>query len=216
MTTTIHQALGEFIDAWNAGLRPDAHDYLARVDPSERDALARHLETWLDVAPNPDYDEATRARIAAEPPLVAALEAGRLAELPLPERVTTLRERAGLALGEVAARIVDRFGLSGAAAADRTADYLDRLEREELDEDRLSRRLLDGLARVLGGPPEALTTPVTGMRAAPALGQVFQRSEDHAGDEFVQEIEALSDAAMTPAPEPMDDVDRLFLGGPEG
>src|SRR5690242_9677049 len=66
--STTDQLLSEFIDAWNAGRRPRVREYLARLpDGPDRDELAEQLSTWLEVAPTPDYDNATRARIAAEP-----------------------------------------------------------------------------------------------------------------------------------------------------
>ncbi len=213
MTTTIDQALGEFIDAWKAGQRPNPDDYLMRVREEDRDELARGLRSWLEIAPTPAYDEATRARIAAEPVLMAAIAAGELDDLPVAERVATLRERAGLAVRDVAARVVERFTLGEREAEDRAAAYLEQLERDELDASRLSRRLLRGLAEILGARPDALAG--SWAPAAPT-GVLHQRSEEHAGDAFVGEIGALSQAAMAPAPAPMDEVDRLFLGGPEG
>ncbi len=214
MTTTIHQALGEFIDAWNAGRRPDVDDYLARVAPADRAAFTRHVEAWLDVAPTPAYDDAAWAAVEADPALRAALAAGELARMPVAGRVAVLRERAGLAVREVATRVVERFALGGADAEPRTAAYLEELERGELDASRLSRRLLDGLAGILGARPDALAGGWAG--AVAQRGVVYQRTEDHARDVFLKEIDALSQAAMAPAPTPMDEVDRLFLGGPEG
>lgn len=127
--------------------------------------------------------------------------------------MASLRERAGLATREVAARVVEQFSLGEAAGAEtRTAMHLEELERGELDPARVSRRLLDGLAEILGAKPGALG----GRFTAAAPGVVYQRSEEHAGDAFVEEIDALSHAAMAPAPAELDEVDRLFLGGPEG
>lgn len=213
MTTTIDQALGEFIEAWKAGRRPDVDDCLARVPEGERDELAAALSTWLEIAPTPDYDEAALAQIAAEPALAAALDAAALDDLPVAGRVRTLRERAGLSLTDLAASVVERFKLGAPDAESRTAGYLEELEREELNPARLSRRLVEGLAAVLGARPDALAA---WGAPPPAPGVVYQRSEEHAGDAFVEEIEALSDAAMASAPKELDEIDRLFLGGPAG
>ena len=61
------QVLSEFIDAWNAGERPRAEDYLDRVAPAERAALADRIGDWLDTAPQPRYDDAALAALRAEP-----------------------------------------------------------------------------------------------------------------------------------------------------
>lgn len=215
MTTTIDQILGQFADAWKAGRRPDVGDYLMRAPEAERDELAQALGDWLELAPTPPYDDATLEKLRSDPALVRAQAAASLEELTVAGRVATLRERAGLGIAELASKLVGALGIGARDAETRTASYLRDLEADELDESRLSRRLLRGLADALGARSDSLMRE-RGPGPAGAVGLVFQRSEDHAGDEFVQEIEALSDAAMASAPEPMDDVDRLFLGGPEG
>ena len=45
--TSIQQILGEFIDAWNAGRRPDVDEYLARALDDARGALADDMRTKL-------------------------------------------------------------------------------------------------------------------------------------------------------------------------
>ena len=72
---TTHQLLGQFIEAWNAGERPDVRDYLARASADERDDLSTLLSAWLELAPTPAWDEATLDEISATPALRAALEA---------------------------------------------------------------------------------------------------------------------------------------------
>jgi hypothetical protein len=207
--TTIEQLVGEFVDAWNAGRRPDVGGFLERAAPQERDELAAQLAIWLEIAPTPEYDEATRRAIAAEPALVAALEAAAGIRAPLAERLATLRTRAGLAVGDLAHRLARLFSLDD---EQRAADYLERLERRELDPGRLSNRLLDGLAAILGADRDQLAPgpPVL------AAGQALFRGGEDADERLAEDIEVLSRAALAPAPEPMDDVDRLFLGGPQG
>jgi hypothetical protein len=56
-TTDRDRILSEFIDAWNAGRRPDVDDYLARVDESERGELADALTAFLRFAPTPGYSD---------------------------------------------------------------------------------------------------------------------------------------------------------------
>jgi transcriptional regulator with XRE-family HTH domain len=207
----IEQVLGEFLDAWNAGLRPDVDTYLQRVSGAERDELAAQLATWLEIAPTPDYDEATRTAIRQEPVLRAALDAAAEMRSPLAARLPTLRERAGLAVRDVAHRLVAIFGLDDEA---RARAYLEQIERNELDASRISRRLLDALAVILGVDRDQLAPGPTAL----ASGQAFFRSDEDAEVWLADDIDALSRAALAPAPasRPMDELDRLFLGGPDG
>jgi transcriptional regulator with XRE-family HTH domain len=195
--STHEQVLSEFIDAWNQGRRPRVRDYLARLpDGPERDALADQIMSWLEVAPTPAYDEDIRSQIRSDP-IVAGALAG-----PVP----ALRARAGLSISELAARLIDRLSLDRRDTA-RAAGYLEQLERGSLDPSRLSRRLLDALDALLGVPGE-----LTVLR--PATGAIF-RAESDAADRVRDDIEVLSRAALSPAPPPMDELDRLFTGGPE-
>jgi hypothetical protein len=107
----------------------------------------------------------------------------------------------------VASRLVAVFGLEGDEA--RAADYLNRIEHQELDPARLSRRLLDALAAILGAERDQLTAGPVGTPA-----QALFRADDRVEERFEEDIDALSRAAVAQAPEPMDELDRLFLGGP--
>jgi transcriptional regulator with XRE-family HTH domain len=209
--TAIEQILGEFVDAWNAGRRPDVGAYLERAPEDERDELAAQLSTWLEVAPTPSYDEPTRAAITAEPALRAAMDTAAAMRSPLSARLPTLRERAGLAVRDVAQRIVAIFDLDD---EQRAVGYLEQIERDELDTSRLSRRMLDALAAILGADRDQLAPGPPAFAAAP---QAFFRAEENADRWIAQDIDALSRAALAPAPgaRPMDELDRLFLGGPD-
>jgi transcriptional regulator with XRE-family HTH domain len=187
----IDKVLSDYIDAWNAGRRPDVDAYLERVPEAEREQLAGRLEEWLSVAPAPDYPAAARRAIRADPRLRAALAA---TDKP-PGTLLALRRRARLSLEELAEHVTDAFGLGGQEA--RAAGYLERLEHGELDETRLSRRLLRVLSTALGADFEP---------AAPAPAMLFRGN----GESLAAELEALSRAALEP---PMDELDRLFLGG---
>jgi hypothetical protein len=215
--STPEQVLSEFIDAWNAGGRPRVREYLERVpDGAARDALADQISTWLELAPAPEHDEAGRAQIRAEPAVRHVLEAvGGDAGL-WPQVIPSLRTRAGLSVGEVASRLVGRFGLARESEP-RTVEYLERMERGELEAARVSRRLLDALGELLGASGRTLADAGglgAAMRPAAAGGTLFRAGQD-AAEWVARDIETLSRAAMSPAPPPMDEVDRLFVGGPE-
>jgi hypothetical protein len=206
--STVDEILGEFIDAWKAGGRPDPDAYLERVAAGDRDELAAGIAAWLGIAPTPDYPPPARAAISAEPAMRAALRAAEALRPPLPESLPVLRERAGLGIRDVAARLAERFRLDD---RDRTVAYLEELERGELDAGRLSHRLVDALSEMLGAVRIALPSPP----APAAPSQAFFRADEEAEDWIVQDIDALSRAALAAAPAPMDELDRLFLGGPD-
>jgi hypothetical protein len=213
---SIDRVLSEFVDAWNGGRRPRVDDYLERVDAGERDALADALLDWLALAPTPPYSDPARAEIRAEPALQAVLAAVASDAGAWPALLPSLRERAGLAVRDVAARVVAVFGLGG--GEERAAAYLERMERGELDAARVSRRLLDALGTALGVTGAELADAGdfgSGLRrptpAAP--GMLFRRAAKTPDPGLADELAALSRAALTPAPAPMDELDRLFTGG---
>jgi hypothetical protein len=77
----------------------------------------------------------------------------------------------------------------------------------------VSRRLLDAMAGALGVSADALGR--SGGMPSPAMGSALFRAESAAAAGYEEDLEALSQAALSPAPPPMDELDRLFLGGPE-
>jgi transcriptional regulator with XRE-family HTH domain len=213
------QTLSEFVDAWNAGRRPQVREYLARVpEGPERDALADEIAVWLSTAPAPELSSAARDEIRREP-LVQQVFSTVGDDVALwPQTLPRLRSRAGLSVRDVAERLVAFFGLGGERAVERAAGYLEEMERGERDAETVSRRLLDALGGVLGVRGRALSDLGGGsgtFRPAPAGGTLFRADED-AGSWVEQDIEVLADAAMAPAPGPMDELDRLFCGGPDG
>ena len=214
----IEQVLGDFVDAWNAGRRPRVGDALRRVPPGpDRDELADRLGAWLEVAPEPDHDPATRAAIRAEPAVARVLAAADAEGGLWPAVLPSLRERAGLSVRDVAAALVARFGLRRDDEP-RTAAYVEQLERGDLAPEGVSRRLLGALGELLGAGAGTLADAgrLGGALRPASAGGVLFRAQGDVDERFAEDLEALSRAAMAPAPAPMDEVDRLFTGGPEG
>ncbi len=218
MSTTSEQLLSDFIDDWNAGRRPDVRAYLERVPGGAgRDALAEQIGAWLEVAPMPAYDAPARAAIRADPVVRRVFGAvGEDAGL-WPQVLPALRQRSRLSVGELASRLAERFGL-GTPEVERAGSYLERLERGELEASRISRRLRDALADLLGVTPGTLSDAGAfgrGLRPTAAGGMLFRRDGD-AGDWVAADLEVLSAAASEPAPpQALDELDRLFVGGPD-
>ncbi len=209
--------LSEFIDDWNAGRRPSVRELLRRVpDGDARERLAADIEAWLELAPTPDLDAEARAAVRADPVVQRVFAAvGQDAGL-WPQVLPDLRSRARLSVAQLAGRLVERFSL-GTADTGRTAAYLERMERGELDATRVSRRLLDALGELLGTSPATLAEAGgfgRGLRPVSAGGTLFRR--DGAADPSIEDdLALLSRAALEPARPVLDEVDRLFLGGPD-
>ena len=155
MSTDREQVLSEFVDAWTAGRRPDVDDYLALVHEADREELAAELAAFLRFAPTPEYSDEALETIRADPIVAEALSAAGGRAGLLPALFMRLRARLGLSNAEVAGELVQSLSLP-ADRAPKTASYLDRLERGELEPSRISGRVFDALARVLGVPRSEL------------------------------------------------------------
>jgi transcriptional regulator with XRE-family HTH domain len=201
MTDSTDRTLSAFIDAWLAGERPRLEDYLERVDPAERTALADAIDDFITLAPLPRYDDVTLQAIRAE-----ATGAGAA----LPALLTRLRAGAGLTVRELSARLGAALGIEGREA--KFASYVERVERGELDGRRLSKRLLDALGRLLSVDPGTLEAASRLGGPAPA-GIRLRGGDPHTAGEVRDKLEALAELMAAPAPEDWDDVDELFRGG---
>jgi transcriptional regulator with XRE-family HTH domain len=204
MTETTDRILSAFMDAWVAGERPRLEDYLERVDPAERAALADAIDDFVTLAPLPRYDDAALAAIRAEATGTTA------AAGTLPALLTRLRAGAGLTVRDLAGRLAARLGVSERQI--KVEDYLERLERGELDGRRLSQRLLDALAGALPIDPDALDGASRLGGPAPA-GVRMRGGDPQTAGPVRDELETLADLMATPAPDAWDEVDELFRGG---
>ncbi len=204
------QVLSEFIDAWNAGERPDIDDYVMRVEEQERGELAEQIVSFLQFAPTPSYDEKALDAIRAEPIVVAALGPDTGGGL-LSRLLTQLRERASMSSADVASELVKSLDLP-ASGQPKTARYVERLERGELEPARVSGRVFDALATLFRIPRDELEGAAGWMPKPAAPAAVFRADED-AGQAVSQHLEVLADALEAPGGETRDEIDDLFLGG---
>ncbi|MBA3329118.1 MAG: helix-turn-helix transcriptional regulator, partial [Solirubrobacterales bacterium] len=172
------QILSEFIDAWNAGRRPDVDEYLNRAPDEQQAELAEEITTFLAFAPTPAYDPVTLSALRAEPAVVATTQslAGELSQWPA--LLPRLRERAGLSLADLARRVCGALGLTG--REEKTERYLADMERDALDPGGVSRRVLDALARALGTDASDLGSAgdAGGWAARPAPALLRGEAED--------------------------------------
>src|SRR3954471_22833700 len=213
MSSTREQLLSEFIDAWNAGRRPDVDDYIARVPADEQAALGEDLATFLTFAPTPSYSDDSLAAIRSEIADSVDTEEERGLFSALLARV---RSHLRMSTADVANELVGELGLARQQAI-KTADYLERLENGSLEPARVSRRVFEALGKVFRIPGAELEgaadrsgwlpTP-----AKPAAAPVF-RAEEDAASRAGRHLEVLADALAAPGGATRDEVDDLFLGG---
>src|SRR3954453_22616620 len=114
MSTTPEQVLSEFIDAWNAGQRPNVDEYIARVPAEEQGTLGEELLNLVSFAPTPEYSDVALTAVRAELAETlggAAEPAGVLAAL-----LTRLRKRFGMSTAEVADKLAGDLGLQSQQA----------------------------------------------------------------------------------------------------
>jgi hypothetical protein len=194
---TADRILSEFIDAWRTGDRPDAGEYVDRAPPQDRPQLAAAIDTFMALAPEPDYDDQAWAALSADPMIERIAVDAWSALLP------RLRARHGLSLDGLATTLAERLGVP----VPKTRAYLDDLEHDRLIPQRLSRRLLDALGAALGAPAAWLERAGAGP-AAPA-GALYRRAQPGATE---QRLEVIADAMLADAGE-WDEVDELFQGG---
>ena len=210
---SIDRVLSEFIDDWNAGRRPRVEDYLARVDPPERDALADEIAAWMEVAPTPAYGDAARAQIRAAPAVRAAQDAFGTKSGLWPALLPRLRSRSQLSVSAAAQRLAEVLGFQGREG--KVERYLVQMEEGSLEADRVSARVLEGLARVLGVSPLELrrTGTMSGPAPAAAGGALFRAAEPTSHQ--LNELETVADEMLAgaAAPRDWDEVDEAFLGG---
>jgi transcriptional regulator with XRE-family HTH domain len=211
MNSIREQVLSEFIDAWNAGERPDVDDYIARVPADEQAALGEELATFLTFAPTPAYSDAAMDAVRAE---ILALRSSEGHGL-FPALLARLRERFGMSASDVAGELVGELGLTSQQAP-KTATYLEHLENGSLEPARVSRRVFEALGKVFRLPGSELEAAAdrTGwaMPAVASAGPVFRADEDAAA-RAERHLEVLADALAAPGGAARDAVDELFLGG---
>ncbi len=222
--TRVEHALGEFAAAWKAGRRPRIEQFVARLDPSDREEFLELVDAWLELAPDPVYDEGTRTRIAGESDVAAVVHALREDRTLWPDLLPRLRERRGLSLRELSHLLVEVLALPAATAADesRLAGWLERMETDRVDPDGVTRRVLCALGDTLGVSATTLEDAgdVRGWRPATAGGLLW-RADVPAQAQLGAQLDALAAAGAMPAPDhdsagTGDDVDALFTAGRGG
>src|SRR3954469_16278614 len=194
VTLDRERILSQFIDAWNAGMRPDVDDFVGRAPADERDDLADDIATFLVWAPTPDYDGASLDAMASDPIVQEALAGARSPGGLWPSLLPRLRARAAVSTAQLASSLVGSLGLPSGSEA-KTAAYLEQMEQGELAPAGVSRRLLDGLSRLLHvGPDELEGAGDLALRPAPPPAAFQFRADAGAAEAVREDLEVLADA----------------------
>lgn len=203
--TDVAHILGEFIAAWRAGERPRAAAYLERVPESQRDELAEQIETYMLMAPEPEYSDETWEEMVSDPRVAEAAEAAFAEPEPWTSLLPRLRERAGLSIRQVAERL-------GVSDRERAEQRLSEMEQGRLDPKAPTWTLLGKLGQILGVRAHQLDwrggSGWTGVAPAPLAAYRADRPAERAR----MHMDIAADMLLTDDREP-DEVDELFLGG---
>jgi hypothetical protein len=202
--TDTDRLLGEFIDAWVAGRRPDAATYLDRARPEDREALEEGIVAFLDATPVPRYGEDELRRLREDPAVQSLASTTSWSAV-----LRRLRSRAGVDNPALARSLGRDLGWDEAGAR-KARTYLDDLDAERRPADRVSRRVLDALACALRVPRATLEAAASGLRPSP---QLLWRAEDPAQGAVARHLDVLTAALRVEPADDQDDVDRAFTGG---
>jgi hypothetical protein len=218
--TKLDQILSEFIDAWNAGERPQVDDHLARAPEARRGELADLIGSFLEWAPAPRYSEETLNQIRAEPATRAAAGLIESQSGLWPALLPYLRKRAQLTRDRVVAALCEALGLKGREAD--VKPFYHEMETGTLDAGGVSRRVIVALAGVFGVSAGEIEEAgdFHGLMGPAPEGAYLRLREP--GDETVAfnlsvpMLDAVEDVGIPGIADEAagwDEVDRLFLGG---
>lgn len=203
---TDSRLLSAFIDAWNAGERPDVDDYLARAAEADRENLAAEIGTFLSVARTPEFSPQALSTLFADP------QVKQLEHLPSelglwPATLPRLRREARLRRDELVRRLAEELGAKEQEA--KVARYYHRMETGTLEPQGVSDRVIKALASILGVDADELADAgrLRGFtRATPrtAFGRTYGAAD--ATPAMPASVAGASEE------EEWDEVDELFCG----
>ena len=201
---TPDQLYNRFVDAWNAGERPDVDDYAVQVPEGERAQFLQMVSLFLERAPAPPLSDEQRQAVQSHPAYQQAAKLAGTEEGLWSTLLPRLREKAKLTREQLVAKLAAQLGI--ASEEKRVQVYYHQMETGQLDPSGVSRRVLDALAKLLRADAAELEDAgdfrgIVGPRAA----EVFLRS-----DELIDGKPAV---AASRSPGTADEVDRLFTGG---
>ncbi len=163
---------------FEAGGETDPSDLLEQLSGRERERLSALIDGYLEnAAPPQAWDAEAFEGSLAERATARVAESWSSAAGELPHRLVELRNQRKLKRRELVARLADALGV--ASQEQKVAAYYHRLERGTLQSDRVSAKVFDALASILGTTTDFLRK--SGRRRR-ALGRRRAGSGVHAPD----------------------------------
>jgi hypothetical protein len=235
--TDVEQLFTEYVAQHRAG-DADPRPFLSRAEGGERIELAALIDGYLARSPGREWDaeafKGSPAQLAAEQiaggwDLEEGGEAGAEEALGWRELLPALRNQAQVMRRELVAKLADAVGHPGEAG--RIGAYYHQMETGKLPAEGVSNRVLEALGGILGESAERLRAAgsVVHPGGETELGAqeriAFARTAAH-DPRFVQPAppqspgtaspgEVVEASIETPREESVDEVDRLFTGGPD-
>ncbi|MEJ7784893.1 MAG: hypothetical protein WKF96_08825 [Solirubrobacteraceae bacterium] len=171
--STIDELYRRYIDEYRTAGDADPRTYLAELRGVDRAELAARIDHFLDSEPPPAFDAAAFAAFREDPRRQALVT-----RILGSETLADLRATAAASKREVGEALAERLGLAGHAAAVR-ARYHD-VETGTVDPGRVTGRVWDALAAILGAPAERLREAAERAFGGPSGqtdGVAFARSQ---------------------------------------
>jgi hypothetical protein len=198
----LERLIAEYKEAWRAGAG-DPRPFLERAAPADRALLAALIDAFLEEAPRRERWEHDPAAAAVAEEVQRSLSGSSGL---WPALLPRLRGRARLRRAEVVSELAARLGAQG--QQEKVGLYYHQMEQGLLPEQGVSDTVLEALGRIVGYTAEGLRKagrlPAPGPPRADE-GAVFARATYG---------ETAEPAGTETSPEPIDEVDRLFRGGP--
>jgi len=207
--------LAEFAATLEAGGSPEPNEWLLRVDAGERQEMAALIDSYLMTAPRRTWNAQAFEISPAREVVDRVFAAREGVSGSWPEVLPQLRNRARVKRSDLVRRLAEALGVgTGQAEVDRVAGYYNEMEHGLLPADRVSTRVLEALAALVGSSAEALRA--AGERDSGATGgpvAAFARMAGPSVDHVLEVPFGVADADATASPGMLDAIDELFTGG---
>lgn len=218
--TDLDKLLGDYIEAYLGGKRPDPATFLDQLEGDERTQLSDLIEAFLLDAPNEDWDE-SRYKESIAKQVVESLDRSLHGQAGLwPAVLPRLRNRAKLRRAELVARLSESLGAAG--REDKVGAYYHEMEQGLLPAEGVSDRVLEALGSIVGESAARLReagaalAPGTGPAMLEEDSTAFARTAVPDPDHMPAPTESPGDAKAIRArreSSDRDEIDELFTGG---
>jgi hypothetical protein len=210
----LNRLLAEFMEAHLAGKNPDPWEYVNQLDGAEREELEELIDAYYIDAPAQRWDAEAFSGSAAERAADALDRAFRGQAGLWPSLLPRLRDRAHLKRRELVGRLAASLDVT--AKEEKVARYYHEMEQGLLPSEKVSEKVLEALASIVGTTAGALRRagqPLTPEASTQdAASAVFARTAQPAPE--YGGVTAAAKDRVSGAPETeWDEVDELFLGG---